>query len=548
MASPSQLSAGSIPRESMRRAAPSGNAPWRSPARIQLIAIGALLVLGQLPLLVKFLEDLWTRPEYQFFPVAIAAAGYIAWERFRDAPSRVFARGSLPITLALLAASWIILSGGLLYVRWMAPVSAWLILAAVVWWAGGWKLTRLLMPGFVLLLVCIPPPGHYDELLGNHLRELAVRASGRILDFAWVPHIVSGTVIEIPGHRLLVEEACSGMNSLMSVLAFTLLYGFWQRRTPRMIAILALAAAGFVICTNVVRITAGAILVHFWHIDILSGAAHEMLGVLLFAVGLGLVISFDQFLMMVVPARQQSNAPEADTGARSNPPANAPNSKKAWIIWWTAAVAFAVLGIVLQIRVGHAWAASHLSGDARFTLPTELAGWQRVEEEGTLNGRPETLGRKSQFWVYRFGDLTAGVAMDYPFTGFHDATICYASSGWNIQSSGGVIPANGAGEMYYAVRMSKPPMMLGQLLFAQFDERGHTPRQTATAQGNLSHLKFALLLSREKAAAPPTYQIQTLLLGAAPLSAEQQTRVKQLFLAARHELAAQLVQRVEANR
>jgi exosortase len=545
VASPSEFSAASIERE------PPRNNPLRSGATIQMVAIGALLLVGQLPLLIRFFQDLWSRPQYQFFPVAIVAAGYVGWERVRGTRPGDLKRGSMPVVAGLLVLAWIVLCGGLLYLRLMAPVSTLLMLVAVAWWAGGGKLTRTLLPTFILLLVIIPPPARFDEVMGNQLRFWAVHASGRLLDFVWVPHVISGTVLEIPGRRLLVEEACSGINSLMSVIAFSLLYGFWQRRTPIVIALLTVAAAGFVLCANIVRITTGAVLIHYWKIDILGGTAHESLGVLLFAISLGLVISFDRFLLMVVPPRAENDIPEPDPveqrkeRALVTPP---PPGGARRLLWWTAAIVFAALGVAMQVRISHAWVASHLSDDASFALPAQLAGWEHLEGEATLNGRPETVGRKSQFWLYRSGELTAGIAMDYPFVGFHDATTCYAIAGWKIQNSGAVRLASAPRDGYYAVTMSKPPMLQGQMLFAQIDEQGHTPPEIQANPNGLSSLQFYLLLSRQKAQAPPTYQIQTLTLGAAPLSQQQQARVRDLFLAARHALAGQLVANIEGNR
>ena len=296
MAEPSAtLPASAIPPESGRIS------PWRPAMVWQAIVIAAFLLLGELPLLLKFFADLWSRPQYQFFPVALIAAGYIFWERMREMPPEQVVRGSSRVAGGLLLLSWMVLTGGLLYLRWMAPVSTWLLLAAAVWWFGGRRLAEAVLPAGILLLIIIPPPAHFDESIANQLRVLAVHASSRVLDLVALPHLITGTVIEIPGHRLLVEEACSGINSLLSVMAFTILYGIWQRRRAWFTAVLTVAAATFVLCANIARITLGAILVHFWKIDILTGTGHELLGMLLFAVCLGLVVSFDRFLLFLRP-------------------------------------------------------------------------------------------------------------------------------------------------------------------------------------------------------------------------------------------------------
>ena len=530
----------------------------------QVIAIGAMMLLGQLPLLLKFFTDLWSRPQYQFFPIALIAAAYVFLERFREVPLDELDRGSARVTAGLLAASWFILSAGLLYLRWMAPVSAWLLLAAAVWWTGGARLARAVLPAGILLLIIIPPPAHYDEAIGGHLRVLAVYASSRVLDLLALPHLVTGTVIEVPGHRLLVEEACSGINSLLSVMAFTILYGMWQRRPAWFTAILTVFAAGFVLCANVLRITLGAMLVHFWKIDILTGTGHELLGLVLFGISLGLVISFDRFLMLTAPRRKSGpralssqdrqhgrGAARLSSTLRLRPEGSSPKSRPTaagGMVWWPAAVAFLALGICMQARVGKMWAQSRLPDGAKFSMPENLAGWELVRGEGMLNGRPETDGLKSNFWVYQSGPMKAAVALDYPFSGFHDATICYASSGWTINGKEQRQPSGRRREGYFHVQMAKAPLMRGQLLFAQFDEHGMAPAVTAEVPDDVGRVKLALLLSRRKAEALPTYQMQTLSLDYSAISQEQQASLRELFIAARAELSRQVTAQLEGSR
>jgi hypothetical protein len=218
------------------------------------------------------------------------------------------------------------------------------------------------------------------------------------------------------------------------------------------------------------------------------------------------------------------------------------------MIWWPAAIAFLALGVFMQARVGKMWARSSLPEGAKFSLPKDLAGWELVRGEGMLNGRPETDGLKSNFWVYQSGPMKAAVALDYPFTGFHDATICYASSGWAINGKDQREPPGRPQDGYFQVQMAKPPLVQGQLLFAQFDEHGLAPPVTPDIPVDLGRVKLALLLSRQKAQAPPTYQVQTLSLDYSAISPEQQASLRQLFVAARAALSSQVRSQLENGR
>ena len=319
-----------------------------------------------------------------------------------------------------------VLNCGLLYLRWMAVVSAFITLVAIVWWVGGKQLLRILLPAGVLLIVLIPPPGH-DDPVANRLRVVAIHASSRILDFVWVPHLVSGTVIEIWGHRLLVEEACSGINSLLSVIAFSLLYGFWQRRSAGVIVGLTIAAAVFVIC----QMSFASRSAPCWCITgrSTSSAAPPQRNAGDDAVcgqpGIG-----DQF-----PSAHHFILPEkgpvsSRTSSLERSTCGPRIGYDAWRIVsrtvdrWTAAVAFAALGVIMQVRVAHAWTSSRLPDRASFALPEQLAGWERARARAHSRAAPKPMG-ENPFSGFITMAQSAGVAMDYPFSGFHDSTICY---------------------------------------------------------------------------------------------------------------------------
>jgi len=271
------------------------------------VILMALVLLGELPLLIKYFSDLWTRPQFGFFPLILLGAAYLAWDRLRDGPTLEPSRLSRQIGALFLAVAFVLLAAGVvLLVRWLGGVSAWLALAGCVCWIGGSKLLRAMVPALVLLLTIIPPPGRKDEAIALTLRQWAVWASGQVLDLVKIPHVNTGTLINVMGHRLGVEDACSGIHSLMAVVAVTLMLGFYWHRPAWRIVILTLCSIIFVVWANVLRIAIGAYLIVAWKIDILGGSAHELLGLALFIICIALAASLDQFLLILRPERVHS--------------------------------------------------------------------------------------------------------------------------------------------------------------------------------------------------------------------------------------------------
>lgn len=218
-----------------------------------------LCVLGLAPLLLAYFQDLWARPQYQFFPLALAGAGVLAWRRIK-AMNASFLPGRQVWGALWLSASFAALALGVLF--WLplfGGLALLLFLVALAWLLGGRKLLAALAPPLLILLVLIPPLGLETEVL-RHLRRLAVLGSSTLLDSLSVLHSVEGNVIELPDKTLLVEEACSGINSVLLGMTFCVFYLFWRRRPVWWLLVAVPATFAFVMLGNIVRITAGAAL------------------------------------------------------------------------------------------------------------------------------------------------------------------------------------------------------------------------------------------------------------------------------------------------
>jgi hypothetical protein len=99
-----------------------------------------------------------------------------------------------------------------------------------------------------------------------------------VLGLLGIPHMLTGMIIEIPGQRLLVEEACSGINSVLFMTSACVFYAMWQRRSLFFLIVLyALHPSPACLSEIRVRITSGAWVLFNFHIDLFAGWKHEAL-------------------------------------------------------------------------------------------------------------------------------------------------------------------------------------------------------------------------------------------------------------------------------
>jgi exosortase len=507
------------------------------PSPVAAAAIVVLLLAGPFPMLVQLGRSLWEREQYQFFPLMIVGAAAVAWDRWQDLPRRSLRRGSPAVAGALLALALLVLAmSAALWVRSMSLVATLFILTAIAWRAGGPSLLRTLWPSLVLLAIIVPPPTGQEQLVTLRLQHLAVTVSCRLLDVLRVANMQAGNVIEIPGRRLLVEQACSGINSLMAVLAFTLLYGFYLRRPLRRLAVLLPVAVLFVLGGNVVRITAEAWMLVQCHVDVTGGFSHQLLGLALFGACVALVASMDALL------GGAAGGPPAPRPAAAVGGGSPPVSLATWPAW-VAAATFAVAGTWIGARVWHAWASPTLAESATFDLPPSVAGWQQVTAGAMYVERPQTEAAKSTVWQFRRDDAFASVALDYPFTGYHELTTCYHESGWTVRSEA-ADPAEGLTR----ATMAKPDGD-AYLLFTQVNESGRPvgsvpapdPRTLWGRLYNRLAIVRQVSVSERFALGGASYQVQVLLQSAGVPTAEQRRAADELFHAVRGQLTTQLL-------
>ena len=513
---------------------------------------GLLFALGYAPLLTLFFINLWGRPHYQFFPLALIGAAFLAWTRLKEVP-RLFVPGRASWTALLLAASFFFLAAATLYWSpWLGSIAALIGLTSIIWGLGNQRLLRSMLPVLLLLLIIIPPPLSADTRLIQHLRVLAVGWSSRLLDILGVTHALSGNVIELPGQKLLVDEACSGINSVLITLAGCLFYGLWRRRPAIHILVCLASTLSSVLLGNLARITFGAWLKFRYGIDILSGRTHEIAGLVLFVCYLTLILSMDQLLVFLtspIKPRQRTGEALAAAGAAELKPARARISPS-WVR--AVAVAFALLGLVdLGLGWGHyrrsrseaGLPKSALREGATFAMPEQIGSWRRLNTEVPPLQKIETRGVSSQIWHYRRGDTLASLAIDYPFQGYHDVTLCYTLRGWDVleqRSRGG--QTTNASPPFEEVRMQNHLGLHGALWFSAVDERG----RWLGGPGLNPSLKDSFL-ERFKLASlndSVTYQVQALSTGFNPLSPLEREQVRQFFEEARIMLWRQLFEQM----
>jgi exosortase len=148
---------------------------------------------------------------------------------------------------------------------------------------------------FFYLLFTVPPPQWLLDHVTAPLKQFVSYAATEPLQALGVPLAREGVTIFVAQYQLLVEDACSGMNSLIGLVAISLLYIYLVRGSSWFYALSLVALViPIAIIANIIRIVILICLTYFFGDAIAQGFSHFAAGLVLFATALLLVFAIDR--------------------------------------------------------------------------------------------------------------------------------------------------------------------------------------------------------------------------------------------------------------
>ena len=256
-----------------------------------LLLVGVLLALYA-PVL-RILLDQWYRdPDYSHGFLVPLLSAYLIWAR-RDKLRQVPRRPSFWGMVIVLGALGLLVLGSLGAELFLARFSLLCtICGLIVYFCGGAMLRALAFP-MAFLLFAIPIPGVvYNEIVFP-LQFIASRfATWTLETLNLFPIMREGNVLILPGMALEVVEACSGIRSLISLLALAAGFGYVVERSTVARWILFLAMVPLAIISNGTRVMLTALLANYIGVKAAEGFMHEFSGWVIFVVAIALFLGF----------------------------------------------------------------------------------------------------------------------------------------------------------------------------------------------------------------------------------------------------------------
>ena len=224
-------------------------------------------------------------------------SAFVLWQERRRL-SEILLKPSWSGLAVIAFALCVLIVGRLGAELFFARVSMLLLIAGLVVLFAGWNFFRAVFFPWAFLLLMIPIPTLLFNQITFPLQLLASRVAADVLPLFDIPVFREGNLIYLPGlpKPLFVDEACSGIRSLMSLACLAIIYGYLMERRIVVRWALALVSLPIAVAANSARIVGTGLVVQYWDLQKAQGFYHIFEGWLVFVVCLGLLY-FAHFLI-----------------------------------------------------------------------------------------------------------------------------------------------------------------------------------------------------------------------------------------------------------
>lgn len=280
-------------------ALPAGlKGPWDTALRHPVLAIG--LLLTGIPTLIAMASQSWTQEAGVHGPLVLATAVWLVWRSW-DEIVREARPGNLWLAVPVLLLAMAAYVFGRAFNFLMIEVAAFLLaVLAIAYALAGHKVLMKMWFPIVYLAFLVPLPGWVLDTVTQPLKILVSDVVTWLLSSIGYPITQVGVTLYIAQYQLLVEDACAGLNSLISLTAVGLFYIYLLHNASwRYSLLLLLFVVPIAVLANVVRVIILVLLTYYAGNEVAQGYLHDFAGIVTFVSALLLIFLLDTLLTPV---------------------------------------------------------------------------------------------------------------------------------------------------------------------------------------------------------------------------------------------------------
>jgi exosortase len=249
------------------------------------VVIGFVLVALYLPSIIWLIRTWLDDPQYSHGFLILPVSAFIVWTRRKELVStKPLVWGAAVLAIGFLA----YVLGFIWRIYWVLTYSFLIVAFGLLLYFRGTRAARSMLFPICFLVFMIPLPNLY--LLSTFMQSISACWSVAIVHWTGIPATRTGAEVHLSQSAFTIGTPCSGMNTLISLLALAALFLYFLKAPFYKKACLFLLAFPIAILANVFRITLLLLVANQWGAEAALGFLHGFSNLLLFLIALLLLL------------------------------------------------------------------------------------------------------------------------------------------------------------------------------------------------------------------------------------------------------------------
>ncbi len=272
-----------------------------------MILVGILFGLAYLPVW-HWMVGRWMAPGsyYSHGFLIPLMSGYLVWKA-KDHIQLSYENGKKSGLFIAVAGLLLMLLSAFWQIYFTGGASFLVVLLGGFVYLFGWSPLRYLWFPFVFLVFMIPIPLALVADFSLNLKLLAAHAAMIFIDGVGIVAVSEGSYIHLKTGTMIVGDICSGLRSLIALLAFGAFFSYISQLSPLRKSILFVCSVPIAWIANIIRIITLTLIANTWGIEAASGFVHDASGIFIFIVAFILLFGVEKILRLTMKKETRTN-------------------------------------------------------------------------------------------------------------------------------------------------------------------------------------------------------------------------------------------------
>jgi exosortase len=215
-------------------------------------------------------------------------SGYIIWrnlEALRTSPAIPDFRGFF---IFLVGISLLVV-GYAAFESSIRRYSLIITIMGLIYFLLGKQISKILLFPVGYLIFMIPMPYIFFKSMAVHLRFISTKVTYTFSEFLGIPIIQDSAILFLPNVTLEVADGCTGIQSIIAVMAMAVLFAYFTQRSLTSKIILVVLAIPLAVIGNMFRLVITVYLAYHYGECVVKGAVHQAQGILNYMIVGGII-------------------------------------------------------------------------------------------------------------------------------------------------------------------------------------------------------------------------------------------------------------------